>query len=130
MKELLIFILGKCQCGCNCDIPIRSKMRIIQFFKHGHNARGANNGHWSGGKIKHSEGYIQIYNPNNPRCDSHGYVMEHRLVYEEYYKCCLLKWIDIHHINGNRQDNRIENLEAITRSEHGGFHSKRYWLKC
>lgn len=31
----------------------------------------------------------------------------------------------VHHINGNTKDNRIENLEAMTRSEHSKLHYKR-----
>lgn len=30
----------------------------------------------------------------------------------------------IHHINGDKKDNRIENLECLTRKEHGERHHK------
>lgn len=36
------FILGKCQCGCGEDIPIRRKDKgHLQKFRHGHNRRGS-----------------------------------------------------------------------------------------
>lgn len=51
-----------------------------------------------------------------------GVVPEHRRVYEEYYLCSLLPWVQIHHINGDKRDNRIENLKPLNRSQHKKFH--------
>ncbi|KKM27893.1 hypothetical protein LCGC14_1570110 [marine sediment metagenome] len=31
----------------------------------------------------------------------------------------------IHHINGNKKDDRIENLRLVTRKEHGRLHRKK-----
>ena len=50
---------------------------------------------------KNKEGYLVLR------------VKVHRLIYENHHKCCLLDWVDIHHINGIKDDNRIENLEAM-----------------
>src|SRR5262245_4550107 len=87
------FILGICNCGhCNEDIPIRTKTtRKLQRFKHGHN-----HAHWNGGRKK-TGGYILTLKPEHHFANSAGYVMEHRLVYEEYNKCCLLPTTVIHH---------------------------------
>ena len=69
---------------------------------------------WKGGITHNSSGgYIMVRKPNHHFADARGYVRQHRLVYEEYYKCCLLKHTVIHHKNEIVTDNRIQNLIAV-----------------
>jgi len=49
-------------------------------------------------------------------------VAEHRLVWEEH-NGPIAKGMVIHHINGDRQDNRIENLQMVTPIEHRHIHA-------
>jgi hypothetical protein len=49
---------------------------------------------------------------------------QHRYVMECHLGRKLEKEESVHHINGNREDNRIENLEVISASEHGLHHSE------
>ena len=72
---------------------------------------------WRGGRYNH-KGYILVRVPNHPRASNNGYVREHILVWEKYHKKSLLKGWTIHHLNGIRDDNRIENLEAMSSRKH------------
>ena len=53
-------------------------------------------------------GYIEIYEPENPNATLNGRVLEHRKVMSEHLGRELIKTETVHHINGNRSDNRLE----------------------
>ena len=73
---------------------------------------GSNNPGWNGGKGSvTSRGYIEIKHGKNRG------KLEHRVVYEEYYNVKLTKNQNIHHKNGIKNDNRIENLELWDSSQ-------------
>ena len=46
----------------------------------------------------------------------------HRLIYESFHKICLLPNTVIHHIDGNKLNNCILNLEMLTRGQHTTLH--------
>ena len=77
---------------------------------------------WKGGRKKTLKGYIMILDKNNPNSDKSGYVLEHRKVMSEHLRRPLRNDEIVHHINGNKTDNRVENLEVTNWSDHTIHH--------
>lgn len=82
--------------------------------------RGANNYFWKGGRFLSKSGYVYVLKPEHPKADSKGYVLEHRLVMEELIGRYLITGEWIHHKNGIKNDNRIENLAIVLPKTHFG----------
>ena len=60
-------------------------------------------------------GYIAVSDPKKRSKDN--YILEHRLVMEKFLGRDLLPHENVHHKNGDRADNRIENLELWSTSQ-------------
>ena len=86
--------------------------------------RGKETGHWKGGTCIR-KGYRYVYHPSHPSAIKMGYVLEHRLVMEKKLKRYLTKEEVVHHGNGNKLDNRFENLSLQdNQAEHNRQHIK------
>ena len=80
--------------------------------------RGELHPEWKGGRHENKNGYIQVYMPEHPTHNG-KYVLEHRLVMEKHLGRYLLPTEVVHHRNGVKDDNRIENLEVFqSNAEH------------
>ena len=58
--------------------------------------------------------FVLVHSPKHPRAVSEGYVPEHYLVAEKQLGRSLTPDEDVRHINGNAQDNRVDNLEIVS----------------
>ena len=70
---------------------------------------------WKGGRNIHRD-YVRLRVGNQ-------YVKEHRHVWEQNYGKIPDGW-QIHHINGDTLDNRIENLQALSNTNHQKLHNR------
>lgn len=125
-----------------CSIKCLNKLKSILYVgegNHQYGLKGKLNSSFKGDEIlKKNNNLIEIrvYDPTHPYCDKDGRVLKHRLIVEENYKLFDSKYFEtvdnrivlkkssqVHHLNENHNDNRIENLIPVTRSEHRIIHN-------
>ena len=90
---------------------------------YGKDYRGRQSRNWRGGRKKNN-GYIEIYMPESSMADVMGYVKEHRYVMSQYLGRDLTTDELVHHIDGIKTNNNIENLEIMTKGIHSCIHHK------
>jgi len=98
---------------------ISPQCRAATILRH----RGSRSFAWKGGRIKDAFGYVLIWKPGHPNAKAgrrKAYVYEHRLIMAEHIGRPLEKHEYVHHRNGIKDDNRIENLEILTKKNHRG----------
>ena len=88
--------------------------------------KGPNGRHWKGGRWRIQQGYIYVYQPEHANATKAGYVMEHRLVMSRHLGRPLKRNEFVHHLNGIKDDNRMENLQLTTLGQHVAIHFDAY----
>lgn len=109
-----------------CDestIRYRLRTRGVPIRPRGKNNWKGKAAHgWKGGTYLTGNGYISAWVSENDPLQSmrmnNGYVLEHRLVVARHYNRPLSQNETVHHINGDKRDNRIENLQ-LRSGNHG-----------
>jgi hypothetical protein len=130
--------------GITCSIECASKLKS-QYMQgegnHQYGLIGDKNASFKGEEVDSEYGYVLVYCPNHPfphdKSVRGSRVFKHRLVIEEnsnmfnpiYFfeidgKKYLKPEYSVHHINENKKDNTLENLEIVSRSEHTSIHNK------
>lgn len=107
-------------CDCNKSLKDARSIRCKSCSKSGRlNPRfgklGSSNYNFKGGYVHKTLGYRFIM-VNRKK------VYEHRHVMERYLRRPLLSKEIVHHINGDKLDNRIENLEIMSQANHVAHH--------
>lgn len=122
--------LCKCDCGkektvlstflrngkttsCGCYRNEISTERLRQISKRNIGKRREQSNNWKGGRKTSRGGYVQVLIG-----DTGNYQLEHRYVMEQHLGRKLLPNETVHHKNGIKTDNRIDNLE-LRASQHG-----------
>ncbi len=110
------------------------KRLLSHKCRHCAGMKGNKNHRWKGGLTTTSGGYrlLTIYK-NDPyysmaanKKDGVGFILEHRFVMARHLGRCLHSTEIVHHKNGIKDDNRIENLELTILGVHSLKHSLGY----
>lgn len=138
-------------CACGCGTPterftytnrgsgaVRGEWKR---FAHGHNGRGKprdlhgpKSPSWRGGtRYINPQGYVVVWTPDGQR-------LEHRVVAERVLGRPLSADAQVHHVNGNRTDNRPANLVICQNPAYHSLLERRQraldecgnanWLRC
>lgn len=71
------------------------------------------------------DGYVVVFQPDHSEAQpSSGFAMEHRMVMADHLGRPLLRDENVHHKNGQRDDNRLANLELWVTSQPSGKRPK------
>lgn len=109
-------------CSVQCAALYRGSLRKGLPWKEAMNGNvvtihsGPNHYAWKGGWVD-NEGYKRIRVKGKDTLE-HRYLMEQHLGEKLTYNDV------VHHINGDKLDNRLENLQLMTRSEHSLLHHR------
>lgn len=93
--------------------------------KHTNHVRGESHPRFNPDQLLSSHGYVKIrVGAGHELADRNGYAYEHLLVWVNSGRQKPADGCTIHHINENKQDNRIENLQLVSRHEHATLYYK------
>jgi len=80
--------------------------------------RGDKSPQWKGGRIKNVDGYWLLSMRGHANANRRGYVFEHVYIMSNYLDRPLEKHELVHHKNGVKDDNRLDNLSLMLDTAH------------
>ena len=122
-------------CSDECNKLNRAKFMSGEG-NHQYGIKGKDNASFKGELIYNDAGYILEYRPDHPKANNRGRVLQHRLVVEDNHELFDSKFFSeidgsfilkdefvVHHKNEIVTDNRIENLQIMTKGDHIRLHN-------
>ena len=111
--------LGACN-DCNAPVVRRgARCQKCAARVRPSNQAGELNSNWKGGRTLHRDGYSMVVDPRPGA--RRRYVLEHRFLWEQANGPIPTGHV-VHHLNGDKSDNRLENLTILTQSAHRRMH--------
>lgn len=129
--------------GIFCSKSCLDAYRKIWFCgtnNHQYGKKGVDNSSFKGSVIfhkNHGATDMYVYAPYRVDANKDGRITEHRLIVEENWKLfpnyvfdiirgqhVLKNGYDVHHRDGNHQNNSISNLQVVSRQQHTSLHNK------
>jgi hypothetical protein len=112
--------------GCKLGVVSQAVLQTMKKFgikrrTKSEVTRGEKHYNWKGGRYLHKDGYVYVKAENHPRKSNRGYVFEHVLIVEKHLNRFLRKGEVVHHFNGIKTDNRIENLIVMRQQDHSNL---------
>jgi hypothetical protein len=81
---------------------------------------------WKIEKVIKKGDYDYALVKNHPNSTKNGYVLLHRIIMENSLNRQLINNEIVHHKDGDRHNNNVENLEIMTREKHASLHNLKY----
>ncbi len=107
----------------DCGVPVGRRAERCSFCDQEHRIglrEGPDSGNWKGGRSLDKHGYVHVLIPREER-KGRRYRAEHMVVWEKANGKPVPKGWIVHHLNGVRDDNRLENLVGLPRKEHSSW---------
>lgn len=124
-------------CSVEC-MKEACRVRMSGESNHQYGLKGEENSSYKSGVRISSYGYALVKHPEHPKAWADGYMPIHRLIMEEHLlnteayeflekignRYVLSSDYEVHHVNENKLDNRLSNLEVLYSNAHKSLHGK------